>query len=65
MRNDHFDNSQKDLSNQDLSELLQRGRSLHDQAIYEFFQALVGKVRSLFKKGSSFSAQDNGVKVTG
>jgi len=65
MNNQNFDNSQEGLSRQDLSCLVQRGRMLHDQAIFEFLQALVGKVRSLFKKSSSFTAHADGVKASG
>ncbi len=65
MKNYHFDNSHKNFSSQDLSCLLQSGRRLHDQAVYEFFKALVGKVRSLRKKSSSFPAHGSGVKASG
>ena len=65
MKNYHFENAQNSLSNEDLSHLLQRGRSLHDQAVYESLQALVGKVRSLFKKSSSIPVHGNGVKASG
>ena len=50
-------NSQAVTSQQDLSHLLQRGRRLHDRAIYEFFAAMVAKVQLLFAKGERSWAQ--------
>lgn len=58
-------NLQKDVSNQDLLYLMQRGQTLHDQAIFDFLQAFVGKVRSLFKSDGSVTTGANGVKASG
>ena len=47
------------LAKEDLHHLVQRGRALHDQAVFQVLAGLVGKVRSFLKTCVSASASSD------
>lgn len=57
MRNHNPDNLQSVFSNEDLSHLLQRGRSLHDHAVYDLLCAFVKRGRLLLKNSNTLSTR--------
>jgi hypothetical protein len=62
MKNYNKDHSQETLVNQDLDQLLQQCRTLHDQAVFDFFRKLIVRGQQLLKQWVSFSSQEDKVK---
>lgn len=56
MKDHNLDHSQSGFANQDLHQLLQHGRTLHDRAIFDLLYAFVAK---LSKKFLATAADDN------
>lgn len=65
MKENHLEQSQQMLASQDLNQLLQRGRTLHDQAVFDFLSRLVMRGQLLFKKYISISAHSSKAKYHG
>jgi hypothetical protein len=59
MKNHIDDHSQEVFANQDLHQLLQCGRTLHDQAVCAALGGLTGWVRQFFRKHISVSKGGN------
>ena len=62
MKNHSSEYSRENWSHQDLHRLLQRGRTLHDQAVFEFFSGLTEQVQQLFRKLTANSTHGSKVR---
>lgn len=62
MKNYNKDHSQEALANQDLDQILQQCRALHDQTVFDFFRRLIVRGQAFFKGGVSPSSQEVNVK---
>jgi hypothetical protein len=62
MKGYDYEQSQETLANQDLDQLLRQCRMLHDQTVFDFFGRLIVRGQQFFKRGVSFSSQEDKVK---
>ncbi|NIP48545.1 MAG: hypothetical protein GWN55_04470 [Phycisphaerae bacterium] len=62
MKEQAIDQTQEGLSHQDVLELLQRGRAMHDRAVFEFLGGVTGRIISLARKHLFASVRFSEVK---
>lgn len=59
MKNPNIETSSGVFANQDMMELLQHCRNLHDRAVFEFFLGLAAKCQKRFHKITSVSTNES------
>lgn len=59
MEHNYLKNQSGVFANQDMLEMLKRCRTLHDQAVFEFFTGLAKKCQKAFKKYVSILVDKN------